>query len=221
MATAIKVETVEELARKLGNAKGVVLADFTGLNVENITQLRRNCRASETEFVVVKNTLARLAVKEAGLDGLEAYLQGPTGWAITRADSVTPAKVLSDFAKEHKLPKIKGGYIDGNALSPDQVERIAELPTKPVLIAQILGLIQSPVQGLAGGLHAVMTGLAIAVEEIRKQKETGGGPAVSDEGAESAKEETETKAEEAPEVGGEKPAEPEADTGSEETEKKE
>ena len=120
------------------------------------------------------------------MEGLDEYLDGPTGWAVTDGDAVSPAQVLSRFAKEHKLPKIKAGYFDGVAATAEEVNKIAELPTKPVLIAQILGLIQSPVQGLAGGLHAVMTGLAVAVEEIRKQKEAGGGLSSSSDSADGA-----------------------------------
>lgn len=183
MATARKVQLVEDLRNKLENASGVVLADFTGLDVERLTQLRRECRNTDSSFFVIKNTLALRAIEQVGMEGLGEFLDGPTGWAITGGDAVTPAQILSNFAKEHKLPQIKGGFFDGVVASAEDVAAIATLPTKPVLIAQILGLIQSPVQGLAGGLNAVVASLAIAVEEIRKQKEAGGGPASSDDNA--------------------------------------
>lgn len=183
MPAAKKIELVEELKTKLENAQGVVLADFTGLDVEKLTQLRRECRKSDSTFFVIKNTLALRAIEEVGMGGLGEFLEGPTGWAITGGDAVTPAQVLSEFSREHQLPKIKGGFFDGVVASAEDVATIASLPAKPVLIAQILGLIQSPVQGLAGGLNAVVASLARAVEEIRKQKEAGGGPVPADDNA--------------------------------------
>ncbi len=193
MPTERKVQLIDELTSRLENANGVVLADFTGLDVEGLTQLRRECRNSESSFFVIKNTLALRAIKQVGMEGLGEFLEGPTGWAISGGDAVAPAQILSNFAKEHKLPTIKGGFFDGVVANAEDVEAIAKLPTKPVLIAQILGLIQSPVQGLAGGLNAVVASLAIAVEEIRKQKEAGGGPAPTGDNASA-------EAEEAPEA---------------------
>ncbi len=208
MATATKVELVADLAERFKGAQGVVLADFTGLTVEKITELRRACLKGESKFYVVKNTLAKLALKEAGITGLDQYLEGPTGWAITEVDAVAPAKVLSDFAKANKLPRIKAGYIDGSVLDAAGVGAIADLPPKPVLIAQIAGLINAPVTGIAAGLNAVMQGLAVGLDEVRKQKEAGGGTTSSsndsagDAGASSKAEDAaapeETKEAEAP-----------------------
>ncbi len=186
MPAQSKIEAVEAFKERLSTAQGVVIADFSGLDVESITELRRKCRKAETRFLVVKNTLAIHAIKQVGMDGLEEFLSGPTGWAIADSDPIAPAKILSDFAKEHKLPKIKGGFIDGRVVSPDEVAEVAKLPSKPVLIAQIAGLINAPVQGIAGGIQAVLASLALAVEEVRKVKEAGGGPTSSTDSAESA-----------------------------------
>ena len=181
MPTARKVQLVEDLKTQLENAQGVVLADFTGLDVKKMTQLRRECRKAESSFFVIKNTLALHAIKEVGMEGLGQFLEGPTGWAITGGDAVTPAQILNDFSKEHKLHHIKGGFFDGVVASAEEVAAIAILPSKPVLIAQIMGLIQSPMQGLAGGLNEVVASLARALDEVRKQKEAGGGPVPSDD----------------------------------------
>ncbi len=175
MATPKKAEAVAVLKKKLESSQGVVLADFTGLDVENMTALRREFRKNGSEFLIVKNTLARLAVRESGMEGLGRYLEGPTGWAMAMEDPVSAAKVLMEFAKTHQFPKVKGGYIEGAVLSPEEVLRVADLPAKPVLVAQILGLIVAPIQGVAGAVHAVMTSLAVAVDEIKKQKEASGG----------------------------------------------
>lgn len=218
MATAQKVELVADLTEKLKSAQGVVLADFTGLTVEKITKLRRACLAGESQFYVVKNTLAKRALKEAGIEGLDEYLAGPTGWAITEVDAVAPAKVLSDFAKENDLPKIKAGYIDGSVLNADDVGAIAKLPSKPVLMAQIAGLIQAPVTGIAAGVNAVMASLAIAMEEVRKQKEAGGGStASSNDSADGGAASSEDSGAESSEAG----ASSEADDATANEEKKE
>lgn len=175
MTTPRKEESVAALKEKLENVQSVVLADFTGLDVEGMNELRREFRKNDAHFMVIKNTLGRIVVRDLKLDGLEKYLDsGPTGWAVTSADPTAPARVLKDYARLHKIPTVKGGYFDGAALSPDQVRKVADLPAKPVLVAQILGLLNSPVQGIAGTLHAVMTSLAVATDEIRKQKEAGG-----------------------------------------------
>lgn len=176
MATAKKEEAVAALRKRLEDAQSVVLADFTGLDVEGMTALRSEFRKNESSFFVVKNTLGRIAIRERKLAGLDRFLEaGPTGWAVTSADPTSPARVLMEFAKTHGRPVVKGGFFDGAFLTAEDVGRVANLPPKPVLVAQILGLLQAPVQGVAGTLHAVMTSLAVAADEIRKQKEAGGG----------------------------------------------
>lgn len=175
MPTPKKEEAVAALRKKLEGAQAVVLADFTGLTVEGINKLRREFRRNQSEFYVIKNTLGRIAIRETEMEGLEKYFEGgPTGWAVTTADPTGPAKILKEFAKIHKLPTVKGGYIDGAVLNAEQIQRVADLPAKPVLVAQVLGLLNAPITGVAGALSAVMTSIAIAVDEIRKQKEAGG-----------------------------------------------
>lgn len=174
MPTKRKEEAVETLKKRLENAQAIVLADFTGLDVDGINELRREFRKSESSFFVIKNTLGRIAVRDTDMEGLTKFFEaGPTGWAVTEADPTGPAKVLMEFAKTRNLPQVKGGYIDGAVLTPEEVKRVAALPAKPVLVAQILGLLNAPVTGIAGTLSAVMTSLAVAVDEIRKQKEAG------------------------------------------------
>lgn len=176
MPTAKKVETVATLKKKLENAEGVVLADFTGLTVDGLSRLRREFRKNRSEFYVIKNTLGKIAARDMSMEGLERFLdRGPTGWAVTTADPTTPAKILMEFARaNNNLPVVKGGFIDGAVLNADEVKRVANLPPKAVLVAQIMGLINAPAQGIAGTVHAVMTSLAVAADEIRKKKEGGG-----------------------------------------------
>ncbi|MFH1681232.1 MAG: 50S ribosomal protein L10 [Candidatus Eisenbacteria bacterium] len=176
MPTPRKVESVATLKKKLESAQAVVLADFTGLSVDGISRLRREFRKSGSEFFVIKNTLGRIAARDMNMEGLERFLdRGPTGWAVAIADPIAPAKVIKDFAKANNdLPVVKGGFIDGSVLSAVEIARVADLPPKPVLVAQIMGLVNAPMQGVVSTVQAVMTSLAVAVEEIRKKKEGGG-----------------------------------------------
>jgi large subunit ribosomal protein L10 len=176
MPTPRKVESVATLRKKLENAQAVVLADFTGLNVDGVSRLRREFRKSGSEFFVIKNTLGRIAARDMNMEGLGRFLdRGPTGWALAIADPVSPAKILMDFAKaNNNIPVVKGGFVGGAVLTADEIRRFANLPPKPVLVAQIMGLVNAPAQGIAGTIRAVMTSLAVATDEIRKKKEGGG-----------------------------------------------
>jgi large subunit ribosomal protein L10 len=175
MPTAEKISLVEELTKELGASKGVYLADFSGLTVEKITTLRRAFRKSGTRFVVSKNTLAKLAVKGTPMEPLTEKMRGNTGIAYSQADPVAPAKVLADFLKDNEGFTIKGAYVDGSILDGKQVGEIAKLPPKEVLVAQALGIIQSPMRGIVTCVNGVLTGLVVALEEIRKKKEAAGG----------------------------------------------
>src|SRR5437870_8891816 len=136
---AEKQEMVTALATRLRNASTVYVTDFTGLDVAKITQLRRRLRLAGggTDFVVVKNTLARRALADAQVPGLEAYLAGPTGLVLTGADPIAAAKVLTDFAKEFEKPAIQVGLVDGKAEGRDLVRQVASLAQKRELLAQL------------------------------------------------------------------------------------
>ena len=127
---AQKQEMVTALATRLRRATTVYVTDFTGLDVAKLTQLRRRLRQAGTEFLVVKNTLARRALADAQVRGLEEHLAGPTGLVLTGADPIAAAKVLADFAREFEKPAIKVGLVDGKTVTPDLVKRLASLPTK-------------------------------------------------------------------------------------------
>src|SRR5207249_5003863 len=132
---AQKQEMVTALAERLRRSRTIYVTDFTGLDVAKLTQLRRRLRQAggtggDTDFVVVKNTLARRALADAQVQGLEAYLAGPTGLVLTGADPIAAAKVLTDFAREFEKPAIKVGLVDGKTVTPNLVRRLASLPTK-------------------------------------------------------------------------------------------
>jgi large subunit ribosomal protein L10 len=174
---AQKQETVTALAERLRRSSTIYLTDFTGLDVAKITQLRRRLRqlgggeGGGTDFVVVKNTLARRALVDAQVGGgLEAYLAGPTGLVLTGADPIAAAKVLTDFAREFEKPAIKVGLVDGKAVAPDLVKRLASLPTKRELLAQLGGALQAPMAGFVGALNGVLMNMVGALEALRAKR---------------------------------------------------
>mgnify|MGYP000907434935 CR=1 FL=1 len=168
--TAEKQATVAEIREKLEKAKGAVLADYRGLNVADATKLRRALREAGVEFRVLKNTMTRIAAQEAGIQGLDSYLEGPTAVAFGFTDLVAPAKVLSQFAKENKNLVIKAGIVEGKVVNGEGVKALADLPPKEVLIAKMLGSMQAPLAGLVNVLQGNIRNLVYTLEAVRKQK---------------------------------------------------
>jgi large subunit ribosomal protein L10 len=170
---AQKQETVTALAARLKRSTTLYVTDFTGLDVAKMTQLRRRLRQAGTEFVVVKNTLARRALGDAQVPGLEQHLAGPTGLVLAGADPVAAAKVLADFAKEFEKPAIKVGLVDGKAVTPAQVTRLASLPSRLELLSQLGGALQAPLAGLAGALNGLLMNMVGALEALRAKRAEG------------------------------------------------
>jgi large subunit ribosomal protein L10 len=170
---AQKQETVTALATRLKRATTLYVTDFTGLDVAKMTQLRRRLRQAGTEFVVVKNTLARRALGDAQFPGLEQHLAGPTGLVLAGADAVAAAKVLADFAKEFEKPAIKVGLVDGKAVTPAQVTRLASLPSRMELLSQLGGALQAPLAGFAGALNGLLMNMVGALEALRAKRAEG------------------------------------------------
>ncbi len=170
-----KIKRVEEITEGLKAAKGVFLTDFSGLDVEEITQLRRNFRNADVSYMVVKNTLARRSCKEVGLDEMIPYLTGPTGLALANSDPVAPVRVIVDFIKQHKekgKPEIKGAVVEGQVLTAAEAESMKNIPPREVLIAQVVGGIAAPLTGLVGGLQGVIRKLVYTLDAVREKKES-------------------------------------------------
>ena len=170
---AQKQETVTALATRLKRTTTLYVTDFTGLDVAKMTQLRRRLRQAGTDFVVVKNTLARRALGDAQVPGLEDHLAGPTGLVLAGADPVAAAKVLADFAREFEKPAIKVGLVDGKAVTPAQVKRLASLPPRLELLSQLGGTLQAPMASLAGALNGVLMNMVGALEALRAKRADG------------------------------------------------
>jgi large subunit ribosomal protein L10 len=170
MTTTEKATIVEDLAGRLKKAQSVYVTDFAGLNVAQANDLRRKLRKAGVEYVVIKNTLARRALSAATVTGLDDYLKGSTALAFGK-DASSAAKVLTDFAKEHQKPSMKGGVVDGRAVTPDQIKRLAALPSREVLLAQLGAAMQAPMAGFLGALQALLQTFAGALEALKTQRE--------------------------------------------------
>jgi large subunit ribosomal protein L10 len=173
MNRAEKEQLVAELKTKLEGASALYYTDFTGLNVKRMTDLRRRLRKANVEYVVIKNTLALRAVNESGLVG--ERLKGPTGLVVAK-DPVAAAKVITDFAKENdKKPSVKGGVFEGKAIDTAQVTKLASMPSREQMLAQLGAGLQSPMAGFLGALNGVLYMFAGALEGLRAQKEAAAG----------------------------------------------
>ncbi len=166
-----KVAAVDELKEKLEKAQGVVLVDYRGLNVGALTNLRRRLDESEGEFRVVKNTLTIIASKEADLEGLEEYLQGPTAIAFAYEDPAEVARIINDFTREFRELSIKGGTLLGKVIGPDDVRSLALLPPRDIMLGHVAAAVAAPMSGFARALSAIITNVAYAVDAVRRQKE--------------------------------------------------
>lgn len=165
-----KQEMVDTLAAQLARAPTIYLTDFTGLNVARISDLRRRLRAAGVEYVVVKNTLMRRALTDAQREGLEPHLTGPTALVLGGADAAGAAKVLADFAKEFEKPAVKVGLVEGKALTPVQVARLAALPSRTELYARLGAALQAPLAGFAGSLYGVLYAMVGALEALKNKR---------------------------------------------------
>lgn len=174
MATAEKEEKIAELKTILTEAKGLYLADFTGIDVEAVTELRNKLRDAEVQYQVVKNRLAIRAAEEAGIPGLKEHLMGPTAIAYSNEDPIAPAKILQDFADDGGKMFIKTGYMDGKILAAAEVTVLAKLPSREELLSKVVGGVQSPLYGFSAVLNGLLRGLVGTLSAIEKQKSEGG-----------------------------------------------
>ena len=141
----VKQAAVADIKAKYEQAKSVVMIDYRGMTVAEVTELRNQFRKNGCEYAVLKNTLVKLAAKEAGLEGFDPYLNGPTAVAFGMADAVAPAKVCKEFIEKAKKGSIKCGMVDGQLLDVKGVEALASIPSREVLLAKIMGSMMSAV----------------------------------------------------------------------------
>jgi large subunit ribosomal protein L10 len=203
-----KAAAIAEIAAEITESQAILAVDPTGLSVSQAAEIRTNLRNADAKLRVVKNTLTERAADEAGIAELKELLTGPTALTFVRGDAAAAAKAIADYARATDLLPFKGGYMDGAPLDVDQIKAIAKLPSREVLYGQLVGMIASPITGLARGLNALLSGVAIALGQVQAKAEAGeitlGGGAGEAPAAESAAEPA--PAEDAPAEVAEEPA---------------
>jgi large subunit ribosomal protein L10 len=166
--TQEKVDTVEALKSRLDGVTTVLLTEYRGLTVQQLSDLRKQLKAVSAEYKIVKNRLARLAVKSSGLEALTPLLKGPTGMIVARQDPIAVAKTLQTFAKTNQALTIKAGIVDGQVMQPAGLKALADLPSKEALRAQIVGVLNGPLSQLVGLLTAPHRDLVYVLAERSK-----------------------------------------------------
>ena len=184
-AIELKTSLVGDYAAKFKEATSLVVVDYRGLSVDQVTELRRNLRAEGVEFKVLKNNISRRAITDAGYEGLAGEFVGPTAIAYSNDDVVAPARILHTFAKENEALELKAGFIEGEVASREQVMELATLPSKDGLLSMLLSVLQAP-----------MRNMAYALSQVAETKDAGVEVASAEEAP--VEEVVETPAEEAP-----------------------
>jgi large subunit ribosomal protein L10 len=168
-----KAAAIAEIAGDIKDAQAVIAVDPTGLTVAQSAEIRGHLRNADATLRVVKNTLSQRAADEAGVTELKELLIGPTALTFVRGDAAAAAKAISDYARTTDLLPFKGGYMDGASLDVEQIKAIAKLPSRDVLYGQLVGMIAAPITGLARGLNALLSGVAIALGQVQAKVEAG------------------------------------------------
>jgi len=170
LPTEQKIKAVAEIKERVSGSSISIIAQFVGMNVEQATQLRKQLREAGAQLKVYKNNLAKIALDDLGLSSAAAFMEGPTAWAFCD-DPVAPAKVLKTFSKEVQFIAMRGGVLTGAVVNAQQLEALASLPPREVLLAQVVGTIAAPLRNTVGVLSALPRNLVNVLDQIRKQKE--------------------------------------------------
>lgn len=158
-----KKEEVKKLAEEMKEAKLILLADYRGINVTDDTELRKNLRGNGAKYRIIKNNITRRALAECGLEGLDEQLEGPTAVVMSNEDYLEPSKIIYNFTKKNDYYKIKGGVIEGKVMSAEEIITLAKLPSRETLLSM-----------LAGALLGTISKFAVALDQVRIQKEEAG-----------------------------------------------
>lgn len=184
MPNADKLRAVAEIKQLFEEYDSYFITDYQGLPVSDMTVLRSKLRESNVKFIVAKNTLIKIGAKEAGVEGLNEHLSGPTAVAFVNTDAAPAAKILHDSFKDKELPRMKIFSVDGEMYEADQVKKLADLPTREVLLSQLVSIVEAPFTSLMATLDAVFQELIGTVDALAEKKQAEG-PAVSEEPAKS------------------------------------
>jgi len=176
MPTQIKIDLVASLTKRFSEADNIYITDYAGLTVEQITKLRKDLRDNGINYVVAKNTLMRIAAKEAGYDDLVQHLVGPTAVAFSKAEANVPAKILYDACKEFdkvSKPEIKVFYVDRQPFAGADAERMAKLPPREILLSQLVAAVESPIAALVGTLDSIIREVIGTIDAVAEKKAKG------------------------------------------------
>jgi large subunit ribosomal protein L10 len=189
-----KAQVIDELAAQLGEAQAIYAVDYRGISVSQAAELRASLREQDASFRIVKNTLTLRAADQAGVEAVkELVTEGPTALTFVRGDVALAAKALDTFSRRADVLEFKGGILEGRVLVADEIRQLARLPSREVLTAQFAGVVASPLTGLVRGLGSMISGLAVALAQVRDQKEAEApqaemSPAAAEAPAEAAEE---------------------------------
>ncbi len=167
-----KKEVVDELKEKISSANSIILTDYMGLNVAEMTELRRKLYENDVDYKVCKNTLAKIAFNECDIDDLNEELKGPTAIAFSYEDPVSPAKVLVEYAEDNENLQVKSGLVEGKYVGFDKIEELSKLPSKEQLIAMLLRTMKAPITGIVRVLDGNFGKLVRVLDQIKEKKES-------------------------------------------------
>jgi large subunit ribosomal protein L10 len=156
MPTPEKAQILQDTTDRLAGVRGVYLADLSGMTVETVSALRKKCREEQVQVRVVKNTLLKRAFHAHGITALDDHLVGPTGVVFSQVDEMTPARILTQFAKEHEKPRVKAAVVDGRLFDDKAIARLATLPSRDVLLQQVLGTLIAPMSSFLAAIDATL-----------------------------------------------------------------
>lgn len=176
MARPEKEAVVQDIKERIEGNQIAIVSQYIGITAEQATALRKSLRENDVSYTVFKNTLAKRALDDLGLGDAASFMEGPTAWAFSK-DPVTPAKLLKEFGKTNPKVTMTGGILEGKVVTVDQLKALADLPSRDVLLAQVVGTIAAPLRNFVGTLSAVPRNLVNVLDQIKKQKEEGGAAA--------------------------------------------
>lgn len=186
MDRAQKAAVIDEVAAQIEEAEAIYAVDYRGISVPQAAELRTRLRDADTTFRITKNTLTERAADKAGAEGLKEHLQGPTALTLVRGDAAAAAKAIADFNRANGILTFKGGWMNGAPLTADEIVAISKLPSREVLYGRLVGMIASPLTGLAAGMGNLISGLGRQLAQMAEQGLVGGDAAASSPAAEEA-----------------------------------
>ena len=170
MPTPLKESILKDTAARIADVRGIYLADFSGMTVEKLSLLRQKCRAEGVQFKVIKNTLLRRAFNDRGISELDEHLVGNTGLVFSPTNEMAPARILTDFAKEHERPKVKAAVVDGRLYDGKAISKLALLPSREVMLSQVLSTFIAPMTQFLAAVNAALSIPANMADALAREK---------------------------------------------------